>query len=401
MDNLREVISNILSYFENNDFFEQYYEKNFYYGEVSINYENLLTLSDINNFFSRNDLQLPFIRMAKDGNPVPYEEYLLDISAANGFDRIINVDKVLSKYHNGTTIILNAGQLIFNNLRKLCSKLEDFFNFRINANIYITPKNNQGFTPHVDGHDVIILQIEGEKDWEIYRPIQSLPNSSQAGDLNAEIRNGKELKHLKSIKLSKGNFMYIPRGFIHEAKCSNEHSIHITIGLFPLLWTNLVSKYLEKVVESTLPNSSLPTWNTKDNISDYQSKVDILAKEISEINISSILNKGAIEKENKAIKLQNNKNRFYDIIKSPNIDLNTKVKIRHGVVYNITQSDSYISLGFYEKTVNLPLLLHSTLDFILEHDTFFINELPNEYDDNSKILLIQKLVSEGLLTIVG
>ena len=36
------------------------------------------------------------------------------------------------------------------------------------ANAYITPPQNQGFSHHYDVHDVFVLQLAGEKEWTIH-----------------------------------------------------------------------------------------------------------------------------------------------------------------------------------------------------------------------------------------
>lgn len=52
----------------------------------------------------------------------------------------------------------------------LNSNLQELFGCFVGANVYLTPPNSQGFAPHFDDIEAIILQIEGSKQWKIYAP---------------------------------------------------------------------------------------------------------------------------------------------------------------------------------------------------------------------------------------
>jgi ribosomal protein L16 Arg81 hydroxylase len=58
--------------------------------------------------------------------------------------------------------------------------LESFFGTLVGANVYITPGGSQGLSPHHDDVEVFILQLEGEKHWRLYKPIEELPRSVKA-----------------------------------------------------------------------------------------------------------------------------------------------------------------------------------------------------------------------------
>jgi ribosomal protein L16 Arg81 hydroxylase len=57
---------------------------------------------------------------------------------------------------------------------KLCDALADELFSPVKANIYLTPSGTQGFPPHSDCHDLLVLQISGAKEWLI-RPEPVIP----------------------------------------------------------------------------------------------------------------------------------------------------------------------------------------------------------------------------------
>ncbi len=60
----------------------------------------------------------------------------------------------------------------------LLSHLQELFTCGMGANMYLTPKNSQGFAPHHDDIEAFVLQIEGTKRWRVYKPLQNLPKFS-------------------------------------------------------------------------------------------------------------------------------------------------------------------------------------------------------------------------------
>jgi lysine-specific demethylase/histidyl-hydroxylase NO66 len=40
----------------------------------------------------------------------------------------------------------------------------------VGANVYLTPPGTQGFAPHFDDVDAFLLQLEGKKQWRLYKP---------------------------------------------------------------------------------------------------------------------------------------------------------------------------------------------------------------------------------------
>ena len=61
------------------------------------------------------------------------------------------------------------------------------------ANAYVTPPQNQGFSAHYDVHDVFVLQIDGEKQWRIHSPVLMSPLRDQPwNDRRADVEKRAE-----------------------------------------------------------------------------------------------------------------------------------------------------------------------------------------------------------------
>jgi bifunctional lysine-specific demethylase and histidyl-hydroxylase MINA len=81
---------------------------------------------------------------------------------------------------------------------------------------------------HYDDHDLIVVQLRGDKRWYVSEKPSELPNtwtSSPAESL--------ELGPHASIDLHPGDRLYLPRGTLHSVDSDTE-SLHLSIGFTPL-----------------------------------------------------------------------------------------------------------------------------------------------------------------------
>ncbi|XP_053202794.1 ribosomal oxygenase 1-like [Panonychus citri] len=138
---------------------------------------------------------------------------------------------VWDHFQVGCSIRLLNPQTYSRSVWKLNSILQEFFGSRVGANIYLTPAGSQGFAPHYDDIEAFVLQLEGRKIWKVYPPLDeanTLPRFSSKNFKRSELT----APPLKTVELEPGDFLYFPRGFIHEAQAvEGEHSLHITISV--------------------------------------------------------------------------------------------------------------------------------------------------------------------------
>jgi hypothetical protein len=132
----------------------------------------------------------------------------------------------------------------------------------VQANAYVTPPQNQGFSNHYDVHDVFVLQIEGEKRWQIHAPVLPSPLRDQPwNDRRAAVAERARETPLIEAVLQPGDCLYLPRGFLHAATALGGVSTHLTIGVHS--WTRfalaeqLLSQALRTVAQDPAVRGSL------------------------------------------------------------------------------------------------------------------------------------------------
>ena len=117
------------------------------------------------------------------------------------------------------------------------------------ANAYVTPPQNQGFSAHYDVHDVFVLQIAGEKRWRIHPPVLVSPLRDQPwNDRKADVEKRAEEPALIEAVLTPGDCLYLPRGYLHAATALGGVSTHLTLGIH--VWTRfaLVQQLMEQAL---------------------------------------------------------------------------------------------------------------------------------------------------------
>lgn len=91
-------------------------------------------------------------------------------------------------------------------------------------NCYMSYGATDGFGAHWDDHDVVILQVEGRKYWEVYEPTALSP-------LRPHVNAHTSKRVVWSGILESGDTLFIPRGWGHRVESFDLLSIHFTIGM--------------------------------------------------------------------------------------------------------------------------------------------------------------------------
>lgn len=147
---------------------------------------------------------------------------------------------VQSQLADKNSIVVCNVDNFLSDIKLLCQKVGLIFGALCNANAYFSPAHSQGLLPHFDNHDVIILQLEGCKNWCVQKGKAPLVTK---GSLQATFDNPTEPMY--QIIMNVGDVMYIPRGQIHWAETHLESSLHITLALYPYEWSEVLALMID------------------------------------------------------------------------------------------------------------------------------------------------------------
>ncbi|MFE7269417.1 JmjC domain-containing protein [Streptomyces sp. NPDC057623] len=145
--------------------------------------------------------------------------------------------------NGGGTVVLDHVDFFDPTLEVACRALGWWSGELTSANAYLAVGDTDGFNLHWDDHDVIAVQLSGEKSWEVRGPSRPAP---MYRDAERNLTPSEEV--LWKGTMQAGDVMHIPRGFWHTAtrigSGDNGHSLHVTFGLTKrtgVTWANFLS----------------------------------------------------------------------------------------------------------------------------------------------------------------
>jgi lysine-specific demethylase/histidyl-hydroxylase NO66 len=199
-------------------------------------FSELLDADAIDELLSERGLRTPFLRVAKNGATLTERAFTAPAGVGAGIADQVSDDKLLRLFADGSTLVLQALHRVWSPILEFCQRLTAEVGHPVQANAYVTPPQNQGFSAHYDVHDVFVLQIEGEKRWLIHPPVLESPLRDQPwADRKAQVEKRAQEPPLIEALLGPGDCLYLPRGYLHAATALGGVSTHLTLGVH--VWT--------------------------------------------------------------------------------------------------------------------------------------------------------------------
>jgi lysine-specific demethylase/histidyl-hydroxylase NO66 len=158
-------------------------------------------------------------------------------------DGSLDVAEIGHDFADGYTIVLESIHRYVRAIASLLHAIEVELNFATQVNAYFTPPESQGFVPHYDEHDVLIMQLRGSKIWHLYDGIDVAPRAAARHEPVA----ADALPSPTDVCLEVGDVLYLPGGRVHAAEATSEVSVHLTVGVLAPTLLLLVTRALNSL----------------------------------------------------------------------------------------------------------------------------------------------------------
>ena len=222
----------------------------------------LLDANAIDELVSKRGLRTPFLRVAKNGTTLADKAFTTAGGVGAGIADQVSDDRLTQLFADGSTLVLQALHRVWPPILEFCQGLAAELGHPVQANAYVTPPQNQGFSAHYDVHDVFVVQLEGEKRWQIHRPVLASPLRDQPwNDRRTDVEKRSAEAPLMEKLLKPGDCLYLPRGHLHAATALGGVSTHLTLGIH--VWTRfalaqqLVHQALRTLADDPVMRASL------------------------------------------------------------------------------------------------------------------------------------------------
>jgi JmjC domain len=350
-------------------------------------YSDLVSVAVLDEFLSVRPPHRDRVFAVDARRKISPEEYLLP-------DDRVDVIRLYQLFSEGATISFGQMHDRVPALAALCRAAEQVFDCPFQANLYFTPPNARGFKLHHDTHDVFVLQISGSKRWRVYDPVIRLPLVDQ--ELDAEQPPGPAVEE---FTLQAGDLFYCPRGFPHDADATEEPSLHVTFGALAYTWAEvMIEAMADRCLNDPDFRAALPVGFATDRAdpdaleSQFRSLVDKfrhtarLRPALDGIAEKFVGTRRALvpQQRDQAIGLDA-------------VTVETEVGGRPGLIYRWCVEEEHAKLHCHTREISFPRRTMNAVTYALETPRFCVRDLPDELDDPGKLVLIRRLMREGLV----
>ncbi len=386
--------SHIVAPYSVEDFYNTYHEKDILH--VSRNnanyYNNILTSKEISDFLDRQDIFYPSLRIVKNGKELPMGEYTKKGVPIGHHkkDGVIHTEKAFALFNAGSTLVIQGGQRYFDNLSKCCLHLSNNFSSPVQANLYITPNKSQGFNPHWDTHDVFVLQISGTKTWQLYGFEKELPTKSQSF-----VSKGYDKKPIQTLQLSPGDFLYVPRGYVHDAMADDGISAHITIGILSYTWARFFTEAFPQLEEFKEFREAVPFWKGEELHTLVKEKLEVLKEKINQLDFNKSISR--LSANHNKMQAQPVNNYFQSLLDIDRISSTSVFGLNEAVIYTIKKEEDTLKIAYLDKAISLPANAETIIDTMFEKKVFSFNDLPDHLPEENKKAFVRQLIKEGMI----
>ncbi|WP_248959143.1 cupin domain-containing protein [Sphaerisporangium perillae] len=314
-----------------------------------------------------------------------------------GADGMMDIEEIYSSYHQGYSLVVNQIHRKSPAVARLCLALETELHHRAGANLYLTPRHGQGFLPHADTHDVVILQLHGEKQWHIGEPSVDLPLAA------SKQRRPPSMRDHRTFHLETGDALYLPRGFPHEAVTSGRSSLHLTVGIHAYRWVDLLHEALNALADEQVEFRralapgflDLPLDSTR-----LAAVAEELARALTHTPLAERAKSrlgGQLLRTRKAAL----RSHFRSIDAIAAITEHSVVSRPRELLCRVHATGEEATIEFPANYVSGPVMIKPALEFVAAHERFVVGDLPGGLSADQKVDLVTRLISEGLLDYVG
>ena len=346
----------------------------------------LLSLDDVDTLLTSTALRAPALRVAQDGAVLPSSRFTRHATiSGESLTGLVDARKVVDLYDGGATLVLQGLHRYWQPLTLLVRDLERSLGHPCQANAYLTPRGSQGFALHEDSHDVFVFQTFGTKQWEIH-----------------------DRGNPTDVLMEPGTSMYLPTGTPHAARAQETASLHVTIGINQTSYRDTIKRVVADLLESPAYADRLPAgWldSPETLAAGLASRLRTLADELGQVEAAPL----AAREVTRFLSTRSPglRGAIVDRVDLDSLEDTSPMVRRPGAIGELQASPSdpdRVVLLLGDRTMSLPAYVAPAVKRLLavpDGTAFAPADLSDLLDPTSRLVLVRRLVREGLLRVSG
>lgn len=200
------------------------------------------------------------LKLVMDSVTVPPAQYSVKAVSRDGANVLQPLaPKVQEWVRRGASVVMNDVDSLTPGLAAVSAALEGAGLGKAQANVYISFQSHKAFHSHYDTHDVWAVQVEGEKTWNIWEGRADYPIAHPAFRGQPQEHHDHAKGRLRGqVLLRKGDVLYLPRGWYHDALAEAPNSVHVAYGMHAPLGMDALNILTERALYDSVFRQPLP-----------------------------------------------------------------------------------------------------------------------------------------------
>jgi ribosomal protein L16 Arg81 hydroxylase len=395
--------SRIIAPYDETTFFSSYWERApLHIAKGAANPDGgLLTLEAMNKLLSEVVFRVDECKVARDGGIVPASVYAAEPGMRvmeRSIVDYVDTTKLLALFEQGATLVfaqLNHKHLP---LQLLKAGLERHLSAGVVTNVFLSNRSSQGFSLHYDSHDVFVLQLHGSKIWRLHDSPIDLPSKSQPFG-RTPVRPG---PLASEVHLRAGDVLYVPRGYFHEARTTDDISLHVTLGVHPYLWMDYIGDLLQQLsLHAVALRRSVPrdfmAATPEAQLTMVKDALDEAIRDPAFARLTGTVYAGAIHRK-LAAGTTALRDHLREIVRSHDLTPHSRItKRNHAVPIVVARKADKVMAALLGQAVPFPISHEPMLEAVRDRQSFTASELPGPLPLDQKLDFVRRLIGLGLL----
>jgi lysine-specific demethylase/histidyl-hydroxylase NO66 len=351
-------------------------------------FDDLVSMADVDRMVASMGLRRPAFRLVKDGRPLAPASYTRTTRTGSmTATGVADPGRIFQHFREGATIVLQGMQRFWPPLTLFCRELELELGHPTQANGYVTPPGARGLTIHSDEHDVLVLQAFGSKHWEVYEPGANATPGART--FSAELRPGDAL--------------YLPVGTPHAARTQDLLSGHLTVGILAITWRQVLPEALKLLEADPALDERLPVG--------FHRRPEELVRSVQGFLGDLEARVGKLEPEALAIRMLRSfltsrqplpAGGLDDWSVTASLSDGSTVRRRRGSFCELLVRGGRLLVFLGDRELAMPPWVEPAVRWVAQRGArpFEVRELGGLLDRESRLVLVRRLVTEGLLEVL-